>query len=55
MTVIINKDNSKNVAKVLAKKLKKTTKKGNLTKHYGNLKRNIDGLEYQTAARENED
>lgn len=55
MTVVIDKENSKNVAKILAEKLKKSAKEGNLTKHYGKLKRNIDGLKYQTAIRENED
>lgn len=55
MTVVIDKENSKNVAKILDEKLKKSTKDGNLTRHYGKLKRNIDGLKYQTVIRENED
>lgn len=55
MTLVINKSNSKNVAKLLNDKLKKTPKKGNLTKHFGKLKRNLDGLKYQTEIRENED
>ena len=55
MTVIIDKSNSDNVSKILKEKLKKSSSKGNLTKHFGNLKRNIDGLKYQIAIRENED
>jgi hypothetical protein len=35
--------------------LKKNPKKGNLTKHFGKLKRNIDGLHYQIQIRANED
>ena len=55
MIVVIVKSNVKNTAKILSDKLKKSTKTGNLSKHFGKLKRNIDGLEYQTSARENED
>jgi hypothetical protein len=55
MTVVINKNNSKNVSKILSEKLGKSDKKGNLAKHYGKLKRDIDGLKYQIAIRENED
>ncbi len=55
MTVIIDKDNSKNVANILDKKLKKGKKRGNLAKHFGKLKRNIDGLKYQLSIRANED
>lgn len=55
MTVIIDKSNSNNLAKILKEKLKKSSSKGNLTKHFGNLKRNIDGLKYQIEIRENED
>jgi len=55
MTVIIDKSNLKNTSKILSEKLKKSTKSGNLSKHFGKLKRNIDGLEYQISARENED
>lgn len=57
MTVIIDKTNLQNITKILAAKLKKTSgkKRGNLAKHYGKLKRNLDGLDYQTAMRENED
>lgn len=55
MTVEIDKNNSKNIAKILSDKLKKSNKKGNLAKHYGKLKRDIDGLKYQIEIRENED
>ncbi|GEP52792.1 hypothetical protein FNO01nite_34640 [Flavobacterium noncentrifugens] len=55
MTVVIDKSNLKNTSKILSEKLKKSTKSGNLCKHFGKLKRKIDGLEYQISARENED
>ena len=55
MTVVINKSNSEQTAKILNEKLKKSEKKGNLIPHFGKLKRNIDGLEYQVSIRENED
>jgi len=56
MTVLIDKNNSKNISEILSEKLKKRKKKeGNLAKHYGKLKRNIDGLSYQIAIRKNED
>jgi hypothetical protein len=52
MTIIINKSNSKNIAKILKEKQKKSFGKGNLAKHFGKLKRNIDGLKYQNEIRE---
>lgn len=55
MTVIIDKSNSKNLSEILKKKLKTEPKKGNLAKHFGKLKRKIDGLKYQILIRENED
>lgn len=56
MTLLIDKNNSKKTAEILAEKLKVRKKKeGNLAKHFGKLKRNIDGLEYQIAIREDED
>jgi len=55
MTVVIDKNNSANASKILAEKLKKRGTKGNLAKHYGKLKRNIDGLKYQISLRENKD
>jgi hypothetical protein len=54
MTLVIDKNNSKNIATLLSSKLKKEPKKGNLAKHFGKLKRNIDGLKYQIELRENE-
>lgn len=54
MTIIIDKNNSKNILSILSKKLKNEPKKGNLSKHFGKLKRNIDGLKYQLEVRENE-
>jgi hypothetical protein len=55
MTIVIDKSNPKDTSKILSEKLKKSKKKGNLSKHFGKLKRNIDGLKYQTSIRENED
>lgn len=55
MTLVIDKNNAGNISEILTDKLKKKTRKGNLTKHFGKLKRNLDGLQYQTAMRENED
>lgn len=55
MTVVINKNNKADVSKILFEKLKKGKSNGNLAKHFGKLKRNIDGLTYQLAIRENED
>ncbi len=54
MTIIIGKNNAKEVSKILAEKIKGQKKTGNLAKHFGKLKRKIDGLAYQLAARENE-
>ena len=54
MTIVIDKNNAKNVGKILTEKLKKSKKAGNLSKHFGKLKRNIDGLNYQIAIREDE-
>jgi hypothetical protein len=54
MTIIIGKNNSKDVSKILDKKLERSEKTGNLAKHFGKLKRKIDGLTYQSEVRENE-
>ncbi len=54
MTIVIDSSNIKNVAKLLSDKLKRNSKKGNLTPHFGKLKRNLDGLKYQIEQRENE-
>jgi hypothetical protein len=55
MTVIIDRNNSKNISKILNEKLGKRKKSGNLSKHFGKLKRKIDGLEYQLDVRKDED
>ncbi|WPR75021.1 hypothetical protein [Algoriphagus sp. NG3] len=55
MTLIIDKSNEKNISKILKERLKKSSTTGNLAKHFGKLKRNIDGLDYQLAIRANED
>ncbi len=55
MTVVIDKSNSKNLADILTTKLSSRTKKGNLSKHFGKLKRNLKGLNYQLQIRKNED
>lgn len=54
MTLVIDKSNLKNIDKLLEGKLNKNRKKGNLAKHFGKLKRNIEGLKYQLEIRENE-
>ena len=54
MTVIIKKNNSANTSKILIEKLKKSKKKGNLEKHFGRLKRELDGLEFQQQVRKDE-
>jgi hypothetical protein len=51
MTVIIDKNNSKNISKILHENLGKRNKTGNIAKHFGQLKRNIDGLKYQLDVR----
>lgn len=55
MTLVIDKKGSKNLKKLLSEKVKKTSTNGNLLKHFGQLKRDIDGLEYQLLIRENKD
>ena len=54
MTLVIDKNNSKSITTLLSSKLKKELKKGNLSKHFGKLKRNIDGLKYQIEIRKDE-
>ena len=54
MTVIINKDNANNTSKILVDRINKTKKTGNLNKHFGKLKRNIDGLDFQKKLRKDE-
>lgn len=55
MTVVIDKSNSRKLSEILSKRFKRDKKKGNLAKHFGKLKRNIDGLTYQLEIRKNED
>ena len=55
MVLIIKKKNSKKeIETLLEKKEKSSSNQGNLSKHFGKLKRNIDGLEYQLEIRKNE-
>lgn len=54
MTIVIDKNSSKNIINNISDKLKKSDRKGNLSKHFGKLKRNIDGLNYQLEIRTNE-
>ncbi len=54
MILIIKKqDSEKKIASLLENKIRSVSK-GNLSKHFGNLKRNIDGLDYQLEVRKNE-
>lgn len=55
MVLIIKKKNSKKEIDLLLEKKEKVTTKGNLSNHFGKLKRNIDGLEYQLEIRKNVD
>jgi hypothetical protein len=55
MVLIIKKKESKKEIETLLKKRGKSNSQGNLVKHFGKLKRNIDGLEYQLEIRKNED
>lgn len=55
MTIVIEAKDAPNLKKILEEKLKKTEKKGNLAKHFGKLKRDLDGLSYQLAQRRDED
>jgi hypothetical protein len=55
MTIIIDKTNSENIAKILTDKFRRTKEKGNLAKHFGKLKRNLDVLNFQVEIRKDED
>jgi hypothetical protein len=55
MTVVIGKSNIKNISKILKEKLNKSRKNGNLSQHFGKLKRKLDGMNYQISVRQNED
>jgi hypothetical protein len=53
--IIKKKNTKKEIDTLLEKKEKSDSKEGNLSKHFGKLKRDIDGLEYQLEIRKNED
>jgi len=55
MVLIIKKRISKKEIDSLLEKKESSKSKGNLSSHFGKLKRNIDGLEYQLEIRKNED
>ena len=55
MVLIIKKKETKKEISLLLEKREKKISVGNLSKHFGKLKRNIDGVEYQLEIRKNED
>ncbi|WP_185963947.1 hypothetical protein [Flavobacterium restrictum] len=55
MVLIIKKKNAKKEIESFLEKKEKSVSKGNLSVHFGKLKRNLDGLEYQLEKRKNED
>ena len=55
MTVDLKRISQSELQELLKKKLNKPKKAGNIDKHFGKLKRNIDGLKYQKSVRQNED
>ena len=55
MVLIIKKKESKKEIDSLLKKKMESNLDGNLSKHFGKLKRNIDGLKYQLEVRKDED
>lgn len=54
MTVLVRKTEMKNLSRILTKNLDKRASNGNLKKHFGKLKRNLDGLSYQIDIRKDE-
>ena len=52
MVLIIKNKNTRKEIDILLEK-EKTISKGNLYKHFGKLKRNIDGLKHQLKIRKN--
>ncbi|MBX3042637.1 MAG: hypothetical protein KIT33_00935 [Candidatus Kapabacteria bacterium] len=54
MNVAVDKINLRKSNKSLSDKPEKSDKSGNLSKHFGKLRRNIDGLKYQQEVRANE-
>lgn len=55
MVLNIKKKNTKKEIDILVENKEKSSSKGNLSSHFGKLKRNIDGLEYQLEKRKHED
>ena len=55
MVLIIKKKNAKKEIESFLENKSKPISKGNLSAHFGKLKRNLDGLEYQLEKRKNED
>lgn len=55
MTIIVKESNVKEVTLELKKQIKKKEEQQSLKKHFGKLKRNIDGLKYQLEIRSDED
>jgi hypothetical protein len=55
MTITINKKNKDDLKKILKEKKDQIDQSGKLQKHFGKLKRKLDGLDYQMEIRENED
>jgi len=55
MTLVLDSSKPEEVRNLLKSKLNSTTKSGNLSSHYGKLKRNLDGLTYQKEVRKDED
>lgn len=55
MVLIVKKKNAKKEIESFLEKKGKPASKGNLSSHFGKLKRNLDGLEYQLEIRKNED
>jgi hypothetical protein len=54
MTISVGNKSKKEITKILEEKLKKSDSDGKLLKHFGKLKRKLDGLNYQLEMRENE-
>ncbi len=54
MNVDVDKINLRKSLKSLSEKAEKSGKNGNLSKHFGKLRRNIDGLKFQQEVRANE-
>jgi len=55
MIIIVKKSNLKEVTSDLKKKFESKEHNNGLKKHFGKLKRNLDGLTYQHQIRSNED